>query len=135
MERARRALAADDLVGALAGLERDRWLAADRGGAALLFAGCLLARGRHADAIDTLRAYLAKTGRARSDADDIAIRLLRHHATGGGERARTAREACYFGLYALGALGEPETARADLERALREAPETERLLVRAAWKP
>jgi hypothetical protein len=70
----------------------------------------------------------------RSARDTIALRLLRHHASGGGLHASSAEEACYFGLYALEALGEEETARPDLEWALREAPAPERALVEAAWR-
>ena len=129
IERATTALRAGDLAGARAMLEHERWFAGQRDTAALLLAGCLLAERRHADAIDVLRAYLVKTARLKHPGDRIAVHLLRHHATGGGERARDAREACYFGLYAWGALDEPDTARADLEWARREAPPAEKALV------
>ena len=128
IERATATLRAGDLAGARALLERERWLARRRDDAALLLAGCLLAERRHADAIDVLRSYLVKTARLKHPGDRIAVHLLRHHATGGGEKARTAREACYFGLYAWGALDEPETARADLAWARREAPAAEQAL-------
>jgi len=126
------ALAAGDVASARAGLERDRWLADERADAALLLAGCLLLEGDHARAIDVLREYLAKTPGVRGAGDRIATHLLRHHAGGGMERAASAREACYFGLYALGALGEPDTARPDLRRAAEEGPPPEQALARIA---
>jgi hypothetical protein len=113
-------------------LERGRWLAEDRARAALLLYGCLLLEGRPADAVAELRAYLEKTTRPKNPRDHTAIRLLRHHATGGGLAARSAEEACYFGLYALKALEEPATGKPDLERAAKEAPEPERLLAALA---
>lgn len=130
LARARAALARGDLAVAKAGLRRDRWLSRDRASATLLLAGCLLAEGDYAAAIDVLRADLAKTTGLETPADRIAVRLLRHHASGGGKRAASAREAAYFGLYALKALKEDETARADLDWAARAAPEAERALVR-----
>lgn len=132
--RAEEKLRAGDVSGAAAVLERDRWFAADRARAALLLCGCRLTEGDFARGMDVLREYLAKTTRVRSARDTIALRLLRHHATGGGLRAESAEEACYFGLYALEALGEEETARPDLEWAMRAAPPPERALVEAAWR-
>jgi tetratricopeptide (TPR) repeat protein len=130
--RAAAALARDDVAAAKKILEEDRWLAEDRAGAALLLAGCLLLEGDHARAVDVLREYLARTTRLKTEGDVIAVRLLRHHGSGGGLAARSAREACHFGLYALGALQEPAAARPDLERALRDAPEAEQHLARVA---
>lgn len=132
--RAQRLFDKGDLKAARALLERDRWFAADRARAALLLCGCRLAGGDHAAAIEGLREYLAMTTRVKTHRDKIATRLLRHHATGGGLTATSAEEAAYFGLYALKALKEEETARADLLRASREAPEPERALVNAAWQ-
>jgi len=129
------ALARRDVAGAREDLERGRWFADDRARAALLLCGCLLLEGRTADAVAALRQYLEKTTQARNPRDRIALRLLRHHASGGGLAAKGPEEACYFGLYALKALGEPETARPDLERASREAPEPERLLAKIALDP
>jgi len=123
-----------DVAGAAALLERDRWFATDRARAALLLCGCRLAEGNFAAGMDVLREYLGKTPRLRTRRDEIALRLLRHHASGGGLKAESAEEACYFGLYALKALGEPETARPDLEWALREAPPPEHALVEATWR-
>jgi hypothetical protein len=134
LARAAARLRDGDIAGAAATLERDRWFADDRARAALLLCGCLLAEGDFARGMDVLREYLAKTTRVRSARDTIALRLLRHHATGGGLKAESAEEACYFGLYALKALGEGETARPDLEWALRAAPAPERALVEAAWR-
>ena len=127
-------LASGDVAAARERLERDRWLAEDRAGAALLLAGCLLLERDHAGAVDVLRGYIAKTPAARSEGDRIVERLLRHHGGGGMGRAGSAREACYFGLYAMGALDEAATARPDLERAFREAPDAERHLARIALK-
>jgi hypothetical protein len=126
------ALRRGDLAGAREGLERGRWHAEDRARAALLLYGCLLLEGRPADAVAALREYVEKTTRAKGPRDTIAVRLLRHHASGGGLLPRTAEEACYFGLYALKALEEPATARPDLERASKAAPEPERLLAAMA---
>jgi len=131
IDRAADALKAGDVAGARAGLEKNRWLADDRARAALLLFGCLLVDGRHGEAVEILRGYLAKTPRIKTERDVIVVRLLRHHASGGGLEARNAEEACYFGLYALKALGEKETARADLARARSKAPEPERYLARA----
>ena len=129
IDHATEALARGDVAGARRGLERERWIAEDRARAALLLFGCLLLEKRLADGIEVLREYLQKTPRIKSEGDRIAVRLLRHHASGGGLRARTATEACYFGLYALQALEEPETARPDLLWALEEAPLPEHYLV------
>jgi hypothetical protein len=134
LEGVRGALARGDVAGAREALERGRWLAEDRARMALLLFGCLLLEGRPADAVKELRAYLEKTTRPKNPRDSTAIRLLRHHATGGGLAARGAEEACYFGLYALKALDEPATARPDLERGAREAPEPERLLAELALR-
>jgi len=130
-----RALKARDLEHATTLLERGRWYARDRGRAALLLCGCRLVAGDYASAMEGLREYLAKTPRIRSASDRLAIKLLRHHASGGGLKAETAEEACYMGLYALMALKEPKTAAADLRWARIEAPEPERLLVNLANRP
>lgn len=132
IEQAGAALAKGDVALARDDLERGRWFAEDRARAALLLYGCLLLEGRTADAVAALRAYVEKTTRPKNPRDHVAIRLLRHHRTGGGLAARNAEESVYFGLYALKALEEPDTARADLERGAREAPEPERFLARAA---
>ena len=95
----------------------------------------LLLEDRLPDAVATLREYLGKTTRPANPRDRTAIRLLRHHKGGGGLAARGPEEACYFGLYALKALDERETALPDLERALREAPDPERLLAKIALEP
>lgn len=124
-----------DVAGAREGLERGRWFADDRARAALLLYGCLLLEDRLPDAVATLREYLEKTPKPGNPRDRTAIRLLRHHATGGGLQPKGPEEACYFGLYALKALREPDTALPDLERALREAPEPERLLAKIALEP
>lgn len=129
------ALAKRDVSGAREDLERGRWLADDRARAALLLYGCLLLEDRLPDAVAALREYLEKTTRPTNPRDRTAIRLLRHHASGGGLVSKGAEEACYFGLYALKALGEPDTAMPDLERALRDAPEPERLLAKIALEP
>ncbi len=129
---ATRLLEQDDLAAAQAYLRRELWFAKDRGSAALLLFGCHVAHDDHAAGLHVLRRYLEKTPAVRSVAEAIAERLLRHHATGGGLRARSAREAAYFGLYALRALDEPDTARADLSRAARDAPRAERALLAAA---
>lgn len=129
------ALARHDLEGAVANLERGRWVADDRARAALLLYGCLLLEGRTPEAVGALREYLEKTTGLSNPRDRIAIRLLRHHATGGGLASRNPEEACYFGLYALKALDEPTTARPDLELAAREAGDPERLLARMALSP
>lgn len=135
MSSAGSALARRDVAGAREGLERGRWLADDRARAALLLYGCLLLEDRVPDAVAALREYLEKTTKPSNPRDRTAIRLLRHHATGGGLRPKGPEEACYFGLYALKALREPDTATPDLERALREAPEPERLLAKIALEP
>lgn len=129
------ALGRRDVETARENLERGRWYADDRARASLLLYGCLLLEGRTADAVAALREYLEKTTRTRSPRDRIALRLLRHHASGGGLKARSPEEACYFGLYALKALDEPATARPDLELAMKEAPEPERLLAKIALDP
>ncbi len=129
------ALAKRDLAGARDDLERGRWFADDRARAALLLYGCLLLEGRTPDAVAALREYLEKTPQPTNPLDRTAVRLLRHHASGGGLAARNPEEACYFGLYALKALGEPLTALPDLELASKEAPEPERLLARMALDP
>ena len=128
LEKASRFLERGDVAAARKALEEERWLADDRARATLLLFGCLLVEGRYADGIDILREYLEKTPRLKTGRDLIAARLLRHHATGGGLSAESAEEACYFGLYALKALKEAETARPDLEFARREAPLPERYL-------
>jgi tetratricopeptide (TPR) repeat protein len=128
-------LAKGDVAGAREDLERGRWLADDRARAALLLYGCLLLEGRMPDAVAALREYLEKTTKLVNPRDRTAIRLLRHHASGGGLEPKGAEEACYFGLYALKALREPDSALPDLERALREAPEPERLLAKIALEP
>jgi len=129
------ALAKRDVAGACEDLERGRWLADDRARATLLLYGCLLLEGRVADAVDALREYLSKTTGPNNPRDRMAIRLLRHHQGGGSLSAKDPEEACYFGLYALKALDEPETARPDLELAIQEAPEPERLLAKIAVEP
>lgn len=129
------ALAKRDVAGAREDLERGRWLADDRARAALLLFGCLLLEDRMPDAVATLREYLEKTTQPANPRDRTAIRLLRHHQSGGGLEPKGPEEACYFGLYALKALDEPDTALPDLERALREAPEPERLLAKIALEP
>jgi hypothetical protein len=126
------ALAKRDVAGALDDLERGRWFADDRARASLLLYGCLLLEDRTADAVAALRDYLEKTTRLTNPRDQTAIRLLRHHASGGGLAPKDPEEACYFGLYALKALKEPGTAKPDLELAAGEAPEPERLLARLA---
>ncbi len=128
-------LAKRDVAGAREDLERGRWYADDRARAALLLYGCLLLEGRTADAVAALREYLEKTTEPSNPRDRIATRLLRHHAGGGGLVAKSPEEACYFGLYALKALGEPATALPDLELARREAPDPERLLAKIALDP
>jgi len=132
VRRATRLLEQGDLDGARRYLVRERWFARDRGDAALLLFGCHVAAGEYAAGIDVLRSYLAKTPATRSPEDAIVERLLRHHAAGGGLKARSDREATYFGLYALRALKEPETADPDLERARAGAPRAERALLGAA---
>jgi len=129
------ALGRRDVATARENLERGRWYADDRARAALLLYGCLLLEGRPADAVAALRQYLEKTTKTKNPRDRIALRLLRHHASGGALAAKDPEEACYFGLYALKALDEPETARPDLERAGNEAPEPERLLAKIALEP
>jgi hypothetical protein len=128
-------LAKRDVAGACESLERGRWFADDRARAALLLYGCLLLEDRMPDAVAALREYLEKTTRPTNPRDKTAIRLLRHHASGGGLEPRNPEEACYFGLYALKALDEPETAKPELERAVKEAPEPERLLAKIALEP
>jgi len=135
IENVTRALKKRDLAHATTLLERGRWHARDRGRAALLLCGCRLAGGDYASAMEGLREYLAKTTRVKSSADRLAIKLLRHHASGGGLSAENAVEACYMGLYALMALKEPRAAEADLAWARREAPEPERLLVDLVKRP
>lgn len=117
-----------DLAGARGVLERDRWLARDPARAALLYFDLLLMAGAHADAVEQLRDYVEKRTRPAEGRSAIAVKILRHHASGGGLRADGAEEACHFGLYALHALHEPETARPDLERAAAGAEEPERTL-------
>jgi hypothetical protein len=129
------ALGRRDVATARENLERGRWYADDRARASLLLYGCLLLEGRTADAMAALRQYLEKTTKATNPRDKVALRLLRHHASGGALAAKDPEEACYFGLYALKALDEPETARPDLERASREAQEPERLLAKIALEP
>lgn len=129
------ALGRRDVATARENLERGRWYADDRARASLLLYGCLLLEDRTADAVAALRQYLEKTTQARNPRDKVALRLLRHHASGGALEAKDPEEACYFGLYALKALDEPETARPDLERASREAEEPERLLAKIAMDP
>jgi len=113
-------------------LERGQWVARDRAHAALVLSGCQLLGGDHAAAIDTLRAYLAVTPRASERYQRMIVRLLRHHSGGGDLEPLSATEACYFGLYGLKALEEPDTARPDLAWAVREAPAPERDLARLA---
>ncbi len=125
-------LAKRDVAAARAALERGRWYADDRARAALLLYGCLLLEGRTADAVAALREYLEKTPTPSNSRDRIVTKLLRHHANGGSLAAKGPEEACYFGLYAQKALGEPATALPDLELARREAPEPERLLAKTA---
>lgn len=129
------ALAKRDVAGACEDLERGRWLADDRARATLLLYGCLLLEDRDADAVAALREYLAVTTGPNNPRDRTAIRLLRHHQGGGSLSARDPEEACYFGLYALKALDEPDTARPDLERAVQDAPDPERLLAKIALEP
>jgi hypothetical protein len=129
------ALLRHDVAGAREDLETGRWLADDRARAALLLFGCLLLEDRTADAVATLRTYLEKTTQPKNPRDRTVIRILRHHATGGGLKSRDAEEACYFGLYALVALKEPTAAVSDLERAAAEAAEPERLLASIALEP
>jgi hypothetical protein len=129
------ALGRRDVAAARENLERGLWYADDRARAALLLYGCLLLEGRTADAVAALRQYLEKTTKAKNPRDKIALRLLRHHASGGALEAKDPEEACYFGLYALKALDEPATARPDLELAVREAAEPERLLAKIALDP
>jgi len=107
----------------------------DRARAALLLYGCLLLEDRVPDAVAALREYLEKTTRPLNPRDHTAVRLLRHHATGGGLKPGNPEEACYFGLYAWKALDERTTAVPDLELAVREAPEPERLLAKIALEP
>jgi len=126
------ALAKRDVKGAIADLEQGRWYADDRARAALVLYGCLLLENRVPDAVAALREYLEKTTRPSNPRDRTAIRLLRHHATGGGLESSDPEEACYFGLYALKALDERATAMPDLQLALKEAPEPERLLAKLA---
>jgi hypothetical protein len=132
LARATASLEAGDVPGARRVLEAQRWYAKDKARAALLLCGCLLVQGDHAAAMDALRAYLEKTTGPGGRREALATRLLRHHASGGGLRAGDAEAACYFGLYALKALGEPEAAKDDLAWAAREAPPPERALARAA---
>jgi hypothetical protein len=129
------ALAKRDIAGARGDLERGRWFADDRARAALLLYGCLLLENRPPDAVAALREYLEKTTRPTNPRDRTAIRLLRHHASGGGLQPRNPEEACYFGLYALKALEERDTALPDLERAVEQAPDPERLLAKLALEP
>jgi len=135
LENVTRALKGGDLAHAITLLERGRWQAQDRGRAALLLCGCRLAGGDYASAMEGLREYLAKTTRVKSSSDRLAIKLLRHHASGGGLSAESGLEACYMGLYALMALKEPRAAETDIEWARREAPEPERLLVDLVKRP
>ncbi|MGH7162760.1 MAG: hypothetical protein ACREID_04690 [Planctomycetota bacterium] len=135
IERASEAIQGGDLVKARRILERERWLAEDRARAALLYFDCLLAEGKFADAVEALRSYLQMTPRIRGGRAAVALRLLRHHQSGGGLEARTPEEACHFGLYALKALGEAAEAREDLARAAAKAPEPERSLARAFLEP
>lgn len=132
IERTGQLLAHGDVAQARALLQQERWVAKDRARATLLLYGCLMLEGDYAAAIDALRSYLEKTTRPGAGRGAIAEDLLRHDATGGGGKATSAEEACYFGLYALKALREPETARADLDWAKREAPEPERRLAELA---
>jgi len=129
------ALAKGDVTGARESLEQGRWFADDRARAALLLYGCLLLEDRVPDAVAALREYLEKTTRPLNPRDHTAVRLLRHHATGGGLKPGNPEEACYFGLYAWKALDERTTAVPDLELAVREAPEPERLLAKIALEP
>lgn len=129
------ALARHDIAGAREDLERGKWFADDRARAALLLYGCLLLEDRMADAVAALREYLEKTTQTTNPRDRIAIRLLRHHASGGGLEPSNPVEACYFGIYALKALDEPAAAVPDLELAVKEAPEPERLLAKIALEP
>ncbi|MEE8105799.1 MAG: hypothetical protein V3T86_09725 [Planctomycetota bacterium] len=129
--RVTRALEQGGVDAARTALENDRWLAKDRGRAALLYYDCLLAKNEFALGIDSLRAYLEKTGRLKTRADEIASRLLAHHSGGGRLAPKGDDEACHFGLYALVGLREPDTARPMLEAAAKHAEKPERLL--AQW--
>jgi len=129
--RVTQALEDGDIVAARTALERDRWLAKDRGRAALLYYDCLLANDEFALGIDSLRAYLEKTTRLKTRGDEIASRLLAHHAGGGNLAPENDNEACHFGFYALVGLRERETARPMLEAAAKHAAKPERLL--AEW--
>jgi hypothetical protein len=126
------AVARRDLGGARARLDRDRFFARDRARAELLRFDLLLLEGRTADAAEALRVYLEKTPRPGAGSAALAAKVWRHHLSGGGLAAATPEEALHFGLYALLALGEPEAARADLDRAAAEAREPERTLARLA---
>jgi len=128
--RVAEAIARGDLAGARAHLDAERWLAADRARAALLYFDLLLAEGRPTDATEALRAYLEKTPRPGAGRSAMAAKLLRHHATGGGLASESPEEALHFGLYALFALEEKRVALPDLERAAAGAPEPERSLAR-----
>ena len=129
--RVTQALQDGDIDAARTALEHDRWLAKDRGRAALLYYDCLLAKDKFALGIDSLRAYLERTTRLKTRSDEIASRLLAHHAGGGNLAPENDNEACHFGFYALVGLREPETARPMLEAAAKHAAKPERLL--AQW--
>ena len=130
--RVTQALEDGDIDAARTALENDRWLAKDRGRAALLYYDCLLAKNEFALGIDSLRAYLEKTTRLKTPSDEIASRLLAHHAGGGNLSPESDNEACHFGFYALVGLRERETARPMLEAAAKHAGKPERLLAKRA---
>ena len=74
--RVTRALEENDIDAARTALENNRWLAEDRGRAALPYFDCLLAKDEFALGIDSLRAYLEKTTRIKTRGDEKTMRLL-----------------------------------------------------------